>query len=608
MKTIQRFLTVGLFMAISLLTLLEPAMARDPKIHVLFVWGTKATDTRDVVNESRKLFEGVMEEIDICQGGQYIASFTSLSGYDAHPANILKHCNRMAQAAGPDDALFVYILCHNVSIPDKETDKNPQQWVHVLSPIAEDMDHLELRTIGIKRSSILKAMKSTNHRLNVLITDSGYEYTSEIVHPKCLCAGWPSFLYLLLKESGTINWGSTNPIGGDDGSGEVSIGTHEGTLFMSVFCSCDIQHKVMKKNRIITPNDFFNELGSALANEYKEIRRRARETGNYYNYLLRQEQQTLTEFDDDGHVIRTWPNEKERVENKSAEPIEQIVQQRAVIAWNGYEDERGEETLILTTEEISATGQEMAMLSVLPLPGEPLDITETDPKVFNNAQTLLHGEQSPNAIAKTGDVVLERKTGGAHNIFVWKLDNVNSFKKDITAYIANKYGNQAAALIDKNTEKIIRKYYKRGFRYFAFDLTKVKDKPVAKSAIAYRFKSDHVYYPLQISQIGGSNTKTKVDLIIIAPEVVQPTGVVKVGKGKNAARMIDNKTAEFTRNEVENLDNALLAIFKNDESTLKVCEFVFEGSFNGFNGDFVARAYQEQKSTEETKTDSSRNQ
>ncbi len=313
MKTIQRFLTVGLFMAIALLTLLEPAMARDPKIHVLFVWGTKARDTRNIVERSRRMFENDMATIGIRAGGRYIASFTCLSDNEAHPVSILEHCKKMAQYADPDDALFVYILCHSCAVHLNGADKTPENHVHALSPIATDADHMNLGTIGIKRSSIIKAMKSKEHRLNVLITDSASEYTSEMLRVRCLCAD-SSFLYLLLNGIGTINWGSTNPIGCSDGSGEVSIVTHDRTLFMNAFLSHSVQHGMVKRYQKITSDDFFNELGSVLVDDYKEAKNSIEEDIRISPKFRQQDQQTLTEFDDDGHVIRTWSEKKNRVD------------------------------------------------------------------------------------------------------------------------------------------------------------------------------------------------------------------------------------------------------------------------------------------------------
>lgn len=312
-KKVRFFLIIGLFLGITLWGMLEPAMARDPKIHVLFVWGTKATDTRTNVLLTKQLFEKKMAEIEICNGGSRIASFATFSGDDAHPAKILEHCKWMAQKAGPDDALFVYILCHGSSIDlDREANKTVDNRIHALSPYATDRFNLKFRSIGIKRSSILKAMKSTNHRLDVLITDSCSTYNAN--PPVVIRNGLDNvrLRLILLNTTGTINWNSTNPLGGYKREGEVAIGTKKGTIFSEAFLkvACSEFHG---DPRTYTKEKFFKEVGSCLVDVYKLAKQEAIEYGdkNIANTFFREERQTLTEFNELGRVSRTW-DEKDR--------------------------------------------------------------------------------------------------------------------------------------------------------------------------------------------------------------------------------------------------------------------------------------------------------
>ncbi|MBR5711750.1 MAG: hypothetical protein IKX40_13415 [Thermoguttaceae bacterium] len=259
--------------------------------------------------------------------------------------------------------------------------------------------------------------------------------------------------------------------------------------------------------------------------------------------------------------------------------------QRAVIAWNGFEDQRGEETLILTTNEKSRAGEDIPMLSVLPLPGMVLAIEEADPEVFNNARKLLYSKYPADEITYMG-VIFEKKIG-AHNIFVWELDNIETFKKEVNAYIAYRYNFTAAPLIDKKTEQTIGEYFKRGFRYFAFDLTEVKKEGADKVAISYRFKSERAYYPLQISAVGGTTTDTDVELIIISPRELALTGAVKVGdKGFS---WTGNRSVNFTMAEVQGLDPQLAKVFGNSSANVTAREYIFSGTLNKFKNDFTAR-------------------
>lgn len=307
-KTIPFFLIVGLIFGVTSLSMSEPAIAkvRNPKIHVLFVWGTNAVDTRQVTVNTKKTFESGMASIGICPNGKYISSFTSLSGDKAHPKYILQQCKRMAQQAGEDDALFVYILCHGRSVHLNDVKKTPQNLIHALSPVAPNSDNMNLSSIGIKRSSIIKAMKSGKHRLNVLITDSPSLYTDS-VHSLLRPRAIPSCLmYILLNNSGTINWSSTDPVGDNLRQGELSLGNADGAIFSSVFIRISSSSYKNDKSRI-TISDLFNRLGSALVDASKDTQRKIFRSGG------RQKQQTLTEFDDDGHVIRRWNEKTNRV-------------------------------------------------------------------------------------------------------------------------------------------------------------------------------------------------------------------------------------------------------------------------------------------------------
>lgn len=340
-KATQHLLTIGLLFGLAFLGMLEPAMAeRNPKIHVLFVWGTNATDTRQNCLQSRETFENCMADMGIRSGGKYIASFTSLSGDDAHPKKILEHCQRMAQEAGPDDALFVYILSHGCCVYPKNAPETKENLINVLSPAAADGAHMNLREVSIKRSSIIKAMKSGSHRLNVLITDSSscifasssngaeslsFNYNDRSIDSVLeLCSQYDddsssdsvnSLMSILLNCRGTINWNSTSPFGGHSQTGEIAIGNNEGTLFTQAFIK--VAGKRMKSSSQPSVDAFFNQLGSSLFDTFKEAKRNARNTAGFIIFID-QSQQTLTVFDDNGCVKREW-SEKDWFEEEQNE-------------------------------------------------------------------------------------------------------------------------------------------------------------------------------------------------------------------------------------------------------------------------------------------------
>jgi hypothetical protein len=263
-------------------------------------------------------------------------------------------------------------------------------------------------------------------------------------------------------------------------------------------------------------------------------------------------------------------------------------EQQAIVAWNGKTDDSGEETLILTTNEISKTGSKMAMLSVLPLPGKPISIERANAKVFVMAKLLLNKKMPSDGASSALGVIMEKKIG-SHNIFVWELDNVDAFKDEVTAYVAEKYNNNATALITDNTLKTIKKYFDRGFRYFAFDLTEVGTTPTTKEAISYTFKSKFAYYPLAISAIGGTG-RTTVDLIVMTPGLVNLGGAFEQGKEQAKLRLIGNKSVDFSMDELRGLEPKLAKAFESaNVNSVKVRNFwIVADDIKKFTDDFTA--------------------
>jgi hypothetical protein len=268
--------------------------------------------------------------------------------------------------------------------------------------------------------------------------------------------------------------------------------------------------------------------------------------------------------------------------------------QQAVIAWNGKSDDSGEETLILTTNEKSQTGKNMAMLSVLPLPGQPLSVDRASAKVFVQTKILLdkkivekrQREGKGSGGAGNFGAVLTKKIG-SHNIFVWELDNIQTFKEEVTAYVAEKYNNGATALITDEYLQTIKKYFDRGFRYFAFDLTEVRAENTTKEAIAYRFKSKFAYYPLAISAIGGTGAGL-VDLIVMTPGQINLRGAFTKDKEQSKISVLGNTSVNFTLDEVKKLDPKLAAVFGN-LSEVTVRNFMTSTKNIGtYTDDFIA--------------------
>ncbi len=247
-------------------------------------------------------------------------------------------------------------------------------------------------------------------------------------------------------------------------------------------------------------------------------------------------------------------------------------EQNAVIAWDGKE-----EIMILSTNEESGIEGGGAVLSVLPLPGKPVSILPASTEAFEEAVRLI---RSKLAVVGMGEKVLTAKIG-THNIFVWKLDSPDDFGNEVRAYIKKTYEGQADALITEDAEKIVRQYFDQGFRYFAFDLTFMSEDDTTKVAIAYRFESKFVYYPLVISKIGGSGDTT-VQLAVFTRDALHNFGGLDV----NQIKVIGNQSVDVTAEELKKVDPEVAELM--GEGAIKARIMNLTGKVNGFEGDLMA--------------------
>lgn len=246
--------------------------------------------------------------------------------------------------------------------------------------------------------------------------------------------------------------------------------------------------------------------------------------------------------------------------------------QLAVIAWNGKE-----QILTLMTEQQAFKG-EGAALSVLPLPGKPISIREGDKELFAEASAML----AKKLIGAAKKPVVAEARIGAHNIFVIEAESTDQFVKEVEDYVGKKFGEQAQPLITGHIRQLIDRYLEFGFRHFAFDLMLNRPELEMKQAIQYHFASDFVYYPMHISQAGGSGPTT-VELLVFTPG---PLATVR--KGALPAKEIQNtSTVAFTAAELAELNKDLADLM--GEGGAQGRKWTITGRLDSFPGDIMMR-------------------
>ena len=266
--------------------------------------------------------------------------------------------------------------------------------------------------------------------------------------------------------------------------------------------------------------------------------------------------------------------------------------QQAIIAWNGQNNANGEEVLILTTnEQINKDlGKSAITLNIVPLPGAPIAIEPADAKIFEKTKDLMNQKYVANDTGSGFPAVMHKKIG-SHEIFVWRLDEQENFKNAVLTYVKEKFQGKLGIYITDEMEAVVQSYFKRGFRYFAFDLSHVEQSSTTREAIAYHFKSSFAYFPLVISQIGGTpESKTTVDLIVMTPGKITmkpiPTKKGKTISDENLF-VVRNQSVKFSGAEINSLNERLAQVMKG-YSEITVRNILINGELTGFENDFIA--------------------
>ncbi len=186
------------------------AYAQNSKIYVLFIWGMEDEKVANVTQTSKEKIESLFLKTSKSHPGEF--EMSRIEGKAAHPQNIINECKRIAQKAGPNDAVLVIALTHAavVQYPDGK-------FRHALAPLAESSEEMKLETLGIRRGTIMKILKSSPHRLNILATDScsGAYVTNRQGRPGLPSESkYPNESYLLSVlryAEGDLNFNSTRP-------------------------------------------------------------------------------------------------------------------------------------------------------------------------------------------------------------------------------------------------------------------------------------------------------------------------------------------------------------------------------------------------------------
>lgn len=260
--------------------------------------------------------------------------------------------------------------------------------------------------------------------------------------------------------------------------------------------------------------------------------------------------------------------------------------QKAIIAWDGEN-----EVLILSTN-VWASENTWA-LELLPLPTQPASPEAGSFSSFENIQSMLfdftrdayftYGLGEP---AGAPLEVLFQENIGAHHI---TIVNVSS---------ASQLINFAENLLEENgltqevswgaLESLAAVYLQRGMNYWLLDLIDLSDYLMSREPIIYSFKSDYLYFPLEISSLASG--PTDITLFTITNNKLDASSVATTGFSiASFPAGGENVQIEFgvSENELQQISPKVAELF---EGKVWLTALTYAGSLENLKGDIMFSA------------------
>lgn len=242
--------------------------------------------------------------------------------------------------------------------------------------------------------------------------------------------------------------------------------------------------------------------------------------------------------------------------------------QKAIIGWNGEE-----EVMILSVDVYSEN--ETKALHMVPFPTNPefelgnISSFEKVEEIINPNKEYYGNNSILGGLTLGGDESVEiifHEKIGPHNL----TTTIVKSSKDFNIWVNNFL--ESNGMLEKNFSSkindVIDYYIKQNIKYFVFDVIDLKPEKKTVDPIVYSFKSDNLFFPLQISSI--IEGKTEITLVTITPDNL-PISIAPI-KELGFERLLEMK---IEHQELKEIDNRIEKLFKGDTFLS-----FYNGSFN----------------------------
>lgn len=177
--------------------------------------------------------------------------------------------------------------------------------------------------------------------------------------------------------------------------------------------------------------------------------------------------------------------------------------QKAIVAWNGTE-----EVLILSTDVRSS--ESATVLQFVPLPSNPSKVEEGTFSSFENLVEIINqkiralgqysGSSAPAAGeggGRSGIEITFQAMLGPHDVTIVKVNDLEYFMAWVENFASSK--GLAARAIPDGFKQSVTSYLDNDITYFVFDVIQTGSDEKSVTPLVYRFETDFLYYPLNIT-------------------------------------------------------------------------------------------------------------
>lgn len=261
--------------------------------------------------------------------------------------------------------------------------------------------------------------------------------------------------------------------------------------------------------------------------------------------------------------------------------------QNAIVAFNG-----NEEVIILSTDAKSS--ESTLVLEVLPLPSNPEKVEEGSFDSFTKLIEIV--KEKVRAIERQvykglgmeaapesppGVEITFHKKIGAHDLTIVRVNDLDDFLDWVKNFTLGK-GFEYKEISPKFKDTVAN-YLNRDIKFFVFDVIETgKDRKSIKPLI-YRFKTDFLYYPLEITATSDAGwSSSRVNIFLIAKGIIDEEKIININLWPITGFEYEYRI-ELTEKELKEVSPEIANLF----SSAYVMNAYYEGTLERLNKDLV---------------------